>query len=155
MSDGEAAIEAAALRLLARREYARLELRSRLLRQHGFAAETVDLVLERLAEHGYLSDARYRAARMRSRAARGQGPMLVARDWRASGAGEDRELLEEVDWLARARQSLHKRFGDQAPADAKEWARRARFLQGRGFPAELIRADLASADIASDEDYVS
>ncbi len=41
MSDGEAAIEAAALRLLARREYARAELRSRLLRQSGFAAEAV------------------------------------------------------------------------------------------------------------------
>ena len=150
MSDGEAAIEAAALRLLARREYARAELRSRLLRRSEFVAEAVDAVLAGLEERGYLSDARYRAARMRSRAARGQGPMLVARDWRASGADADRALLEEVDWLAQARQSLYKRFGAQAPADAKEWARRARFLQGRGFPSDLIRKALAEVEVFTD-----
>ncbi|MEY2342062.1 regulatory protein RecX [Acidithiobacillus sp. IBUN Pt1247-S3] len=152
MSDGEAAIEAAALRLLARREYARAELRSRLVRQNEFVAEVVDTVLAGLEERGYLSDARYREAKMRSRAARGQGPMLVARDWRASGAGDDRELLAEPDWLARARQALHKRFGEQAPGDAKEWARRARFLQGRGFPADLIRKALAEEEFFADGD---
>ncbi|MBU2754285.1 regulatory protein RecX [Acidithiobacillus sp. CV18-2] len=150
MSDGEAAIEAAALRLLARREYARAELRSRLVRQSGFAAEAVDAVLTSLEGRGYLSDARYREARMRSRAARGQGPVRVAQDWRASGAGDDRVLLAEVDWLARARQVLQKRFGEQAPGDAKEWARRARFLQGRGFPPDLIRKALAGEDFFAD-----
>ncbi|WP_312261058.1 RecX family transcriptional regulator [Candidatus Igneacidithiobacillus taiwanensis] len=126
MSEAESAVEAAALRLLARREYARAELRARLLRQ--FAAELIDPVLAGLEERGYLSDARFRAARMRSRAARGQGPLLVANDWRASGAGEDRALLDEVDWLALARQLLRKRFGDEAPTDRKEWTQRALFF---------------------------
>jgi regulatory protein len=89
---------------------------------------------------------------MRSRAARGQGPLLVANDWRASGAGEDRALLDEVDWLAQAQQLLRKRFGNEAPTDRMEWTRRALFLQRRGYPAELIRNVLKNWEVIADGD---
>ncbi len=144
--DPTAAIERAALRLLARREYAQVELHKRLVEQRGFAADAVGRVLQALAGKGLLDDGRYRAARLRSRQSRGQGPLLVARDWRMAGAEPQDRLLEEVDWLSVALASLRKRFGTQSPQDAKERARRARFLQSRGFAADTIRQALRIAE---------
>jgi regulatory protein len=40
--------------------------------------------------------------------------------------------------LERAR-DIHRRKFAEAPQDAREWARQARFLQGRGFSSEIIR----------------
>ena len=40
--------------------------------------------------------------------------------------------------LERAREVWTRKFGTP-PADAREWARQARFLQGRGFPTDVIR----------------
>jgi regulatory protein len=48
----------------------------------------------------------------------------------------------EVDWLAVAKTVRHKKFGDGKPADYKERARQARFLQYRGFSGEQIHSAL-------------
>jgi regulatory protein len=42
----------------------------------------------------------------------------------------------EIDWWAQAVDVLRKKFGALAPPDIKEQARRARFMQYRGFAAE-------------------
>jgi regulatory protein len=58
--------------------------------------------------------------------------------------GIDRDLIDEA--LAERVRRIRDRTGPRAarplrhaPADAREWARQARFLQGRGFSTEMIR----------------
>jgi regulatory protein len=48
------------------------------------------------------------------------------------------EVSELGTELERARVVWTKKF-DTVPADAREWARQARFLQGRGFSVDVIR----------------
>ena len=48
----------------------------------------------------------------------------------------------DVDWVEAAETVRRKRFGAKVPADFKEQARQARFLQYRGFTAEQARAVL-------------
>jgi regulatory protein len=42
----------------------------------------------------------------------------------------------QVDWFVVASEVMLKKFGALAPSDIKEKARRARFMQYRGFTAE-------------------
>lgn len=128
-----------ALRYLAQREHSRAEL-ARKLAQHGDSGE-IDTVLDRLVELELLSDARFAEAWVRSKAAR-FGSARLRHDLASRGVAA--ELIEAAlggerggDDLARARQVWQAKF-HQAPQDAREWARQARFLQGRGFSAAVI-----------------
>src|SRR6266480_3322740 len=62
-------LKASAIRLLARREYARAELHSRLLRLRATRDE-VERVLDELEQSGYLSDARFAQALVAQKAGR-------------------------------------------------------------------------------------
>jgi regulatory protein len=131
-----------AVRLLARREHSRAELRSKLVHK-GHEPDAVDAALDRLAQERYQSDSRFVETFVRHRVQQGYGPVRIAGELRERGI-EDRDAqagLEqaEADWPELARDVLHKRFGDGPPGDAREWAKRARYLQYRGFPAELVR----------------
>ena len=133
-------LRARAIRLLARREHSRAEL-ARKLAEHG-TAEEIDDVLQNLAATGLLSDARYAEAYVRGHAAR-FGAARLRQTLRQKGiAGEliDAQLAgaEAGDELARARGVWARKYG-AAPADAREWARQARFLQSRGFSSDVIR----------------
>ena len=44
----------------------------------------------------------------------------------------------------------HSKFSN-APCDAREWARQARFLQGRGFSSDIIRKLLKNIAAMSNE----
>ena len=52
------------------------------------------------------------------------------------------DVLEsmEVDWFELCAELKQKKFGDDDPADEKEWSRQVRFLQQRGFTPEQIFA---------------
>lgn len=129
-----------ALRHLARREHSRAEL-LRKLAPHGSSAE-IEAVIERLGELGLQSDLRFAQAFVRSKAAR-FGLDRLREEMRRRGLERDlieaalasEELESETE---RGRKVLQRRF-QCAPADAREWARQARFLQSRGFSTELIR----------------
>ena len=101
-------------------------------------AETLNV----LAEDGLQSDARYAEVLIRSRVNRGQGPLKIRADLRQRGLhGEAVEpLLEDYaeQWPELALQVVERRFGSDAAADRGDWARRARFLAGRGFPESLV-----------------
>ena len=131
----------AAVRLLARREHSRVELR-RKLRTRGHAPEAVELALARLGEYGYQSDARFAESFVRSRVDRGQGRLKIGAALRERGIGDDiaSALLDlgESEWRRLATSALHKRFGDAAPGGRAEWAKRARFLAGRGFTSDVV-----------------
>ena len=132
-----------AIRLLARREHSRLEVRRKLARR-GHVAQAVEDALAALAEQGLQSDARFAASYVRTALARGQGPAKIRADLRMRGidtAGADQALDVDADWLQLAGDVRRKRFGEQAPESRREAARQARFLVGRGFPADVV-ADL-------------
>ena len=129
-----------AIRLLARREHSRAEL-ARKLAEYG-TAEEIDDVLQSLTTTGLLSDARFAEAYVRSHAAR-FGAARLRQTLRQKGiAGELIETqlagADAGDELARARGIWARKYGTP-PADAREWARQARFLQSRGFSSEVIR----------------
>jgi regulatory protein len=129
-----------AIRLLARREHTRAEL-ARKLAALG-SQEDIETVLAELAQSGLLSDARYAEAYVRANATR-FGAARLRQALRQKGiAGEliEAQLADSdaPDELARARTVWAKKFS-AAPADAKDWARQARFLQSRGFATDIIR----------------
>ncbi|WP_104204994.1 regulatory protein RecX [Billgrantia saliphila] len=134
-----------AVRLLARREYSRAELVARLsARSHS--SEAIDTCLDELIEQGLQSDARFAESFLRSRVARGQGPLKVRVELerrgiertQAAAALAAAEQAGEVDWFELAAEALSRRFTH--PGDSpRERARRERFLAGRGFDFEQIR----------------
>jgi len=88
-----------------------------------------------------------RALHERARSlARKYGAARIRQDLKAKGV--DREIIEAVstgDELERARAILSRKY--RGPADSRqELARRARFLQGRGFSMAVIGRLLRSSD---------
>ena len=137
---GEPSLRERALRHLSRRDHSRAEL-ARKLAAHGDADE-IDAVIERMGELGLQSDTRYAEAFVRGKAGRFGASRLRSE---LARRGIDRDLINEA--IAgecvesegdRARAVLRGRF-TEPPADAREWARQARFLQTRGFAPDLIR----------------
>ena len=127
-----------AVRLLARREHTRAEL-ARKLAAHG-TPEEIDTVLNELARSGLQSDARFAESYLRSQGAR-LGAARLRQTLRQKGVAPDliADHVEDLpDELDRARAVWQKKFS-AAPADRSDWARQARFLQARGFSAEIIR----------------
>ena len=140
-------LKARALRLLSQREHSRAEL-IRKLGTHG-TAEEIDALIDRLGELNLQSDQRFAESYVRSRQSR-YGSRRLAQDLRQRGIDPDMvaEAIEhgaEADEVARAREIWQKKFG-QAPADAREWGRQARFLKGRGFAADIIHSILKDRD---------
>jgi regulatory protein len=145
--DPEAADEAAckrtAVELLARREHSRLEL-ERKLATRGFPEAVIAPALDALEQSGVLVATRFTESFIRSRLAKGQGPVRIRAELAQRGVGDAAELLRgaDIDWLATARAVLRKRFGAEPPRDYRERAKQARFLQYRGFTADQVRAAL-------------
>jgi regulatory protein len=127
-----------ALRLLARREHSRAEL-NRKLAAHGSEEEIANVLIQ-LETEGLLSDARAAGAYVRTHAGR-FGTARLRQDLRSRGLDPqlaDTDFGELDNELERARVVWAKKFS-AAPADAREWARQARFLQSRGFATEIVR----------------
>ena len=128
-----------ALNLLGYRARSEAELRER-LRRYGYAEETIELVVLRLRELGYLDDAEF--ARLKAhQQARKYGPRRVSVELRKSGVKEDlaREVVQE-EFAGRseaeeARAAAARRYNGRG-SDAE--ARRVYgFLVRRGYSAEV------------------
>ncbi|MBT0963152.1 recombination regulator RecX [Denitromonas iodatirespirans] len=140
-------LKARALRLLSQRDHSRAEL-TRKLATHG-SDEDIAAVLDRLAEVDLQSDLRFAESYVRSRQSR-FGSRRIVQDLKQRGVSDEiiAAALDEgrdSDDITRARDVWAKKFG-AAPADAREWARQARFLQGRGFGADVIHRILKDRD---------
>ena len=126
---------ARALRFLARREYSKAELRSRLSEEQG-----IEEVLDELEREGWLSDRRYVDQILNARLGH-YGRLHVLQELRSKGISE--ELIADAmprimeAEMAALRSAWEKRFG-KMPGDRRELGRQVRFLQGRGFPLEEI-----------------
>jgi len=127
-----------AIGLLARREHSRAELTRKLAAEGN--AEEIDAVLTQLEAEGLLSNSRFAEAYVRSRGERFGAAKLrqLLRAKGIDGDTSDTSLAALAGEYERARGVWAKKFG-LAPIDAREWARQARFLQGRGFSPEVIR----------------
>jgi len=135
-------LRARALRLLARREHARQELAAK-LGPHAESAEQLNSLLDDLSASSLLSDERYAAMRIESRAAR-LGNARVVYELRQKGVAQavvSSAMAGAEDELGRARRVWQKKFADRPHGDDEtaEFARQARFLAGRGFSADTIR----------------
>jgi regulatory protein len=131
------ALKARALRLLARREHSRAEL-ARKLAPHAASPEVLAALLDELTRNNQLSDERFAEARSRA-LARKYGAARIRQDLGQKGVAK--HLVEKVSSEGereRARAILARRY-PAAATTLNERARRARFLQGRGFPVELIQ----------------
>jgi regulatory protein len=108
--------------------------------------EAVRFVQTFLAADGLQSDARCAESMIHARVSRGQGPLMIRAGLREAGLeGETVELLLEAEaeaWPEHLEAVARTRFGEAPPADRRDWARRARFLAGRGFPEHLVRNQL-------------
>lgn len=131
------------LEALARREHSCYELRQRLLARGADAAE-LDAELEQLVEQGYQSDSRYAEQYVRSKVAKGYGPLYIRYGLRQRGVAPDLIdsvlVASEVDWVAVAMLAREKKFGVSATSP-----RMMRFLAGRGFSHDIIRQALADS----------
>ena len=137
--------------LLARREHGSSELKTKLarrFRKRDCDPDTVEQVTQQLMDEGLLSDERFAASRVRQLAGRGYGPSRIRNDLRQQNVEHlISETMEEVfeteiDWEAEAAAVYEKKYGI-APivgdwdARQRERGRRLRFMQYRGFDAEV------------------
>ncbi|MDE0692646.1 MAG: regulatory protein RecX [Gammaproteobacteria bacterium] len=139
------AVRAQAVRLLARREHSRVEL-ARKLEAKGHGSDVAKRVVSELACQGLQSDRRFTDAFVRSRIGRGQGERKIRADLHSRGIDDTTAdpFMADVPWIEIATEALHKRFSEP-PADRNEWARRARFLAGRGFPSDIVATAIGNA----------
>lgn len=140
--------QASALRLLARREHSAVELR-RKLGVRGHDRDAASAVVEQLAQAGWQSDERYAASLARSRAEQGFGPLRIVAELESAGvpAAQIRQTMDELDcdFRAQARRIQQKHFGEAPARRGAEWQKQYRYLAGRGYDSEQIRAALSDA----------
>ncbi|MTW21966.1 RecX family transcriptional regulator [Allochromatium palmeri] len=138
-----------ALRLLVAREHSCLEL-TRKLSARGLTPDAIAGALDRLISEGALDESRLAAHYVAERADKGFGPQRIRAELRDKGLADsliDRHLQPMNDtWpevLARAHE---RRFGQRSPSDRADYAKRARFLEQRGFTPDSIRRFLRYPD---------
>jgi regulatory protein len=157
-------LKARALQWLAQREHSRAELQRKLLRYASEAAEDiadsdhaaplaaqVEILLDWLEAHRYLSDERFVESRIHARSQRFGNQRIrheLAQHGLQAGPAAAQALSDSE--LERARAVWSRKFTGPGVTPA-ERARQARFLAGRGFSAEVIRALLRNLPTADDK----
>jgi regulatory protein len=138
--DTPAELKSRALRYLVRREHSRAEL-VRKLAPHAESEAALNAVVDLLQSKKQLSDERFAAERARS-LSRKYGAAMIRQDLKERGVAD--EIVERVSAegdLDRARAILSRKYRQPATT-REELAKRARFLQSRGFSYEVIRSVL-------------
>jgi regulatory protein len=132
-------LRAQAIRLLARREYARAELAQR-LGAKGAQRDEVNAVLDELVALGHLSDARYAQA-FAAQKQKAYSRTRITNELKSRGVARgdiDAALAQvDIDEEAALRALWERRFG-RPPANEREKARQVRLLQARGFLLSAI-----------------
>jgi regulatory protein len=131
------------LRLLARREHSQQELLNKLALK-GFDRSASQEVIDELAEQGWQSDQRFTESYSRHRIKQGYGPIKIANELKSRGIGAfdlDSVVLEVSEgWNEVLEQVYKKKYPDEKTSLLnKEWLKRCRFLQQRGFSGEMIQ----------------
>ncbi len=135
-------LKARALRYLVRREHSRDEL-ARKLAPHAESPEILEGTLNWLESTNKLSNQRFAEVRSHQ-LARKYGAARIRQDLKAKGI-EDYPVSAAGE-LERARAILARKYREPATS-REEHARRARFLQSRGFSYDTIRSALSTTDV--------
>lgn len=127
-----------------RREHSHSEL-ARKLAPHADSAESLAAVLAELTQRKQLSDERYAEARAHW-LSRKYGAARIRQDLKAHGVAD--AIVERVsnDGEEQRARAIVARKYPTAATTPQEKARRARFLQSRGFSYDVIRRALALSD---------
>ena len=135
-----------ALKLLARREHSVRELTFKLAAR-GYDRTSIDHVIASLKRDNYQSDDRYAEVLVRSRIARNEGPLKIRARLFEKGISD--QLIQkhlsddEAFWIEQALKvdcQLRQREGHALAQvdDRTRFAKRARRLKNRGYPASVI-----------------
>ena len=147
MAFGQLSVKGRALRLLAGREYSRLELERKLAAKEPDPAE-VRQALDELQAKGFLDEQRVVDSIVHRRAGR-VGAGRIRQELQAKGIDAERVAVAVASLNAsefeRAREVWRRKFG-ALPQDAAQRARQARFLAARGFGGEVVRRVLNTAE---------
>lgn len=134
-----------AIGLLSRREHSTKELTQKLLLKK-FELDEIISVVEYLIEEDYLSHERFAESVFRSRVDKGYGWLYIENELTHKGISSSLiyQLMnnQQIDWYLQAELAYNKRFGTTAIIDQKDKAKRARFLQSRGFSSDEISSIL-------------
>ncbi len=129
------------MRLLAAREHSRAEL-TRKLASRGFDDDLLARVLDELARQGLQSDERYVESYVNERIRKGFGPLRIEAELRERGVDEDliRRYLDIDDrtWRELMSAAHDRKFGPGPAEGRSDIARRARFLEYRGFTSAQV-----------------
>ncbi len=128
--------------MLARREHSRKELEDKLARR-GFERAASERAILQLAEQGWQSDRRFAESYARQRIEKGYGPLRIGYELQQHGI-DSIDLSALVDdiaesWFERLENIYLGKYGADKRLSVKEWLRRSRFLQQRGFSGEMIK----------------
>ncbi len=127
------------MRLLSQREHSRREL-ERKLQAYEEAPGTLAQALDELQARGFISEERVVESVLNRRASR-LGATRIRQELQDKGL--DGALIDQAlsglkdSELSRAREVWQRKF-ETLPQTPQERARQARFLLGRGFPAEVV-----------------
>ena len=133
-----------ALRHLTRREHSRAEL-ARKLAPHAESPQALELLLAELAQRKQLSDERFAETRAHW-LSRKYGAAKIRQDLKAHGVAD--AVIERVSTegdLEKAKAILARKYRNAATT-REEKAKRARFLQGRGFSYDVVARLLFGSD---------
>ncbi len=146
---------------LSRREHGRAELKQKLIDKEQ-DPDSINTLLDEFEEKGYQSDYRTTLMLIRENIRKGRGRGRIKQEFykkklampsnidelidMANSESEefsefvdDNEdsLVDGVDWLKLAVTARIKKYGDSIPTEQKEKAKQLRFLQYRGFKADV------------------
>ena len=110
----------------------------------------MECVLAGLADRNLLSEARFVENYVDARMRKGFGPLRIHAELRERGV-DDRLIGRQLDrdeevWLVLLNEVHNKKFGEHPVFGRADLARRARFLEYRGFTAEQVSRFLRDDD---------
>ncbi|WP_367605952.1 regulatory protein RecX [Legionella sp. W05-934-2] len=132
-----------AVQLLARRAHSCHELKIKLASQ-GFSDTEIEQAIIQCQQKGYQSDDQFVEHYARYRVGQGDGPLKIRHALQQKGIASDliRNHLSTIDWYEQAIMVYGKKFAHAGSDinDFKTRQKQMRFMQSRGFDAEVIRA---------------
>jgi regulatory protein len=137
-----------ALDSLGRREHSKRELATKLSAKFDLPvhAPGIQMCLDKLAADGYQSDERFAEVFVRSRRARGYGPLFIEQELRQRGITAELIVTvvnrSDAEWLSLAGDQKRKKFGVGSVTAINEKAKVIRFLRYRGFLQPQVEAAL-------------
>ncbi len=143
----------AAVDLLSRRDYSRLEL-FRKLNSRCEHPDVLERVLDDLQQRQWQSDQRFAESFINSRFSRGLGPVRIKQELREKGiSAETISLVLEAfegDWYDNALHTLKKKYDSLKENDPNRKQKLYRFMAYRGFTQDHIAYALDEIGSISD-----